>query len=207
MKIGIIGTGHMGSTLGKLWAEKDHQVFFGSREPHKAHDLASQIGHGAQGGSVPEAVTYGEVLVLGVPWKAAQETVQSMGKMDGKVLIEFINGVDMQKGPALGHTTSIAEQIAAWAPGARVVNAFNSVHYTTLLDPNFNGQSATLFYCGDDPAAKKITAQLGAEIGLDPIDCGPLWMARQLEPVAFLWIYLAYAGGQGQQTALKWLKR
>jgi predicted dinucleotide-binding enzyme len=207
MKIGIIGTGNMGGTLGRLWAEKGHQVFFGSRQPQKAQELASQVGHGAQGGTVPQAAGYGEVLLLGVPWKAAQETVQSMGKVDGKVLIEIINGVDMQKGPALGHTTSIAEQIAAWAPGARVVNAFNSVHWETLLEPSFNGQSATLFYCGDDPAARTVTAQLGAEIGLDPVDCGPLWMARQLEPMAFLWIYLAYAGGQGPQTALKWLKR
>ena len=207
MKIGIIGTGHMGSTLGKLWAEKGHQVFFGSREPLKAQELAGQVGHAAQGGSISQACGYAEVLVLGVPWKAAQETLQSMGKMDGKVLIEFINGIDMQKGPVLGHTTSIAEQIAAWAPGARVVNAFNSVHYETLLEPNFDGQSASLFYCGDDPAAKTILAQLGAEIGLDPVDCGPLWMARQLEPLGFLWVYLTYAAGQGPQTAFKWLKR
>ena len=207
MKIGIIGTGHMGSTLGRLWAEKGHQVFFGSRQPQKAQELAGQVGHGAQGGSVRQAAEYGEVLLFGVPWKAAQETLQTMGKVDGKVLIEFTNGVDMQKGPALGHTTSIAEQIAAWAPGARVVNAFNSIHYATLSNPNFNGQSATLFYCGDDPAAKTTVAQLGAEIGLDPVDCGPLWMARQLEPLAFLWIYLAFAGGQGNQTAFKWLKR
>jgi predicted dinucleotide-binding enzyme len=207
MKIGMIGTGKMGGTLGKLWAEKGHQVFFGSRQPQKVQELAAQVGHGAQGGSVAQAAAYGEVLLLGVPWKAAQETVQSMGNVDGKVLIEIVNGVDMQKGPALGFTTSIAEQIAAWAPGARVVNAFNSVHWETLLEPDFDGQSATLFYCGDDAAAKTITAQLGAEIGLDPVDCGPLWMARQLEPVGFLWIYLAYVAGQGPQTALKWLKR
>ena len=206
MKIGVIGTGHMGSTLGRLWAEKDHQVFFGSRQPQKAQALAGQVGHGAQGGSVRQAVEFGEVLLLGVPWKAAQEIIQSMGNMDGKVLIEIINGVE-EKGPALGHTTSIAEQIAAWAPGARVVNAFNSVHYETLLDPMINGQSATLFYCGDDPAAKATLAQLGAELGLEPVDCGPLWMARQLEPLAFLWIYLAYTAGQGPQTAFKWLKR
>ncbi|MGD0006105.1 MAG: NADPH-dependent F420 reductase [Anaerolineaceae bacterium] len=207
MKIGIIGTGHMGSTLGKLWAEKGHQVFFGSRQPQKAQELASQVGHGAQGGAVRQAAESGEVLLFGVPWKAARETLQTMGIVDGKVLIEFTNGADLQKGPALGYTTSIAEQIAAWAPGARVVNAFNSIHYATLLNPNFNGQSASLFYCGDDPAAKAITAHLGAEIGLDPVDCGPLWMARQLEPLAFLWIYLAFAGGQGPQTAFKWLKR
>jgi len=207
MKIGIVGTGHMGGALGKLWAEKGHQVFFGSRQPEKAQELAAQVGHGAQGGSVPQAAGYGEVLLLAVPWKAAQETIQAMGNLDGKVLIEIVNGVDMQKGPALGFTTSIAEQIAAWAPGARVINAFNSIGYRTLLDPNFNGQPAALFYCGDDPGAKASTAQLGAEIGLAPVDCGPLWMARQLEPVAFLWIYLAYVGGQGEQTALGWLKR
>jgi 8-hydroxy-5-deazaflavin:NADPH oxidoreductase len=207
MKIGIIGTGRMGGGLGRVWAEKGHAVFFGSRQAQKAQELAAQAGHGAQGGSVPQAAAFGEVLLLAVPWKAAQETLQAMGNVEGKVLIELINGVDMQKGPALGFTTSIAEQIAAWAPGARVVNAFNSIHYGILLNPTFNGQSATLFYCGDDLAAKTVTAQLGAEIGLDPLDCGPLWMARQLEPLAFLWIYLAFVGGQGPQTALKWLKR
>jgi len=207
MKIGIIGTGRMSSTLGKLWAEKGHQVFFGSRQPQKAQDLAVQVGHGAQGGSVAQAAGYGEVLLLAVPWKAAKETIQTMDNVDGKVLIEIINGVDMQKGPLIGHTTSIAEQIASWAPRARVVNAFNSINYANLLNPDFNGQSATLFYCGDDPAAKSTLAQLGAEIGLDPVDCGPLWMARQLEPLAYLWIYLAFNGGQGPQTAFKWLKR
>jgi predicted dinucleotide-binding enzyme len=207
MKVGMIGTGNMGSTLGRLWAGCGQDVFFGSRDPQRGKALAAEVGRGAQGGSIEQASAFGDVLALAVPWHAAQETVRIMLPLDGKVLIDMINAFEMDSGPLLGFTTSAAEQIASWAPGARVVKAFNSIHFASIANPDFGGQAASQFYCGDDLNAKAQVARLSTDIGLDPVDAGPLWMARQLEPLAFIWIYLAWGQNLGTDTALKLLRR
>lgn len=204
MQIGILGTGRMAQGLGRVWAQSGHAVLFGSRDATKAEQIASQIGAGARGGSYADAAGFGEVVVLTAPWPAAEQTLRAAGSLAGKVLIDVVNPLQ-DADLALGHTTSAAEQIAAWAPGARVVKAFNTIYFQSL-DARAHPGDASAFFCGDDPAAKQLVAQLAADLGFDPVDAGPLVNARLLEPLALLWIRLAGQGGYGPQIAFKLLR-
>src|SRR5262249_48773928 len=94
-------------------------------------------------------------------------------------------------------------EVARWAPGARVVKAFNTIGAQHMTDPRVGGERASMFLCGDDADARRIVAQLAETLGFEPVDAGPLRQARLLEPLALLWISLAYAHGQGPDIAFK----
>ncbi len=210
MKIGIIGTGTVGGTLGKAWAAAGHDVVFGSREPQsgKVRNLLQETGGKARAGSVEEAVASAEVVVLAVPWSAAQKTLRAAGDLDGKVLVDVTNplapGMD---GLSVGPDTSGGEKVAGWAPGARVVKAFNSTGAENMADPGYGDQRATMFFCGDDADAKGVVAGLGEAIGFEMVDAGPLSNARLLEYLTTLWLQLAIKQGLGRGIAFKLLRR
>jgi NADPH-dependent F420 reductase len=211
MKIGILGAGNMGGTLGRLWAELGHEVFFGLRDAEsvKAQRAFSAVGDDAGWGTAAEAAEFGDVVLIAVPWEATQEVLSSIAPtLKGKALIDCTNPIKPDlSGLAVGHTTSAAEEIARWAPGARVVKAFNTVGAGTLHDAKYGDHSASMFVCGDDEAAKKLVTQLADEIGFEVIDAGPLIEARYLEPLAMLWIHLAIRGKFGSKIAVKLLRR
>lgn len=204
MKIGIIGTGKMGGTLAKLWTQKGHQVYLGSRDPQKAQDQAAAVG--ATGVGLNEAVSQGEVIVLAIPWHAALDTVKSLS-FEGQVLIDLTNPIAPGMTLAVGHTTSAGEEIAKAAPGARVVKALNGIHFGALQNPSYNGEIPTAFYCGDDAPAKQQVRALIADLGLDGEDVGPLSYARYLEPLGMLWITMAFAQGRGDTFNFKMIRR
>lgn len=210
MKIGIIGSGHVGSTLGTRWAQNGHEVVFSSRHPDspEMQQLLARAGHNACSGSPHEAAAASEVVLLATPWPATQDALTHAGDLTGKVLIDATNPLRPQlDGLALGTTTSAAEQVAQWSPGARVVKAFNTVGANIMADPQFGSAKVALFYCGDEAEAKRITHQLAAELGFDALDAGPLTQARVLEPFALLWISLALAHGYGRDIAFQLLRR
>lgn len=210
MKIGIIGSGNVGSALGKIWAGNDNEIMFSSRHPEKLKSLAESIGKNVCYGLPAEAAKYGEVVVLSVPWTQALDALESAGSLKGKVLIDCTNPLkpDMS-GLAVGHTTSAAEEVAKAAPGARVVKAFNTTFATVMHSPSrtFGSQRATGFYCGDDSSAKATVSELIKETGLDPLDVGPLMCARYLEPLAMLAMQIAFVQGLGTEMALGLLRR
>jgi NADPH-dependent F420 reductase len=211
MKIGILGAGNMGGTLGRLWTELGHEVFFGLRDAEsvKAQRALTAVGDEAQWGTAAAAAEFADVILIAVPWEATQEVIESIApQLAGKVLIDCTNPIEPDlSGLAIGHTTSAAEEIARWAPDARVVKAFNTVGASTLHDAKFGDHSASVFVCGNDEPAKKIVAQLAEEIGFEVIDAGQLTMARYLEPLAMLWIHLAIRGKFGSKIAVKLLRR
>jgi len=208
MKIAIIGTGKLGSTLGKIWAEKDHMIMFGSRDPQKAQKLANSIGSGASGGTYEEAAKFGDVIVLAVPWSAAKESVKTAGDLDGKILVDSTTiAAPHLGGTLIKRTPSAAEKVAKWAIGAKVVKAIHTIGVESLNKLQFGSQKATLFICGDDLNAKSIVKQLGIDLGFDVIDAGPLINSRLTEPLAMLWIELAYNRGMGTDIAFKLLTR
>jgi hypothetical protein len=210
MRIGIIGSGMVGGTLGRCWAQRGHEVMFGVRDAAnpKVGALLAEIGPNAKAGTVAEAAAYGEVIVLATPWRATQDALRSAGDLTGKVLFDCTNPLKADlSGLEVGHTTSGGEQVAAWAPGARVVKIFNTTGFNNMADPKYGTEAATMFYVGDDAEAKAIAAQLASEIGFDPVDAGPLVNARLLEPLAMLWIHLAFVQKQGRQIAFKLLRR
>jgi predicted dinucleotide-binding enzyme len=210
MQIGIIGGGSVGGTLGTGWARKGHKIRFGVRRPDSTemHELLRTIGTAASAGSVTEAATFGEAVVLAAPWPAAQDALRAAGDLTGKVLLDCTNPLKPDlAGLELGTTTSGGEMVAAWAPGARVVKIFNTTGYGNMANPNYALGPATMFYCGDDDGAKVAAAQLASDLGFEPVDAGPLRNARLLEPLAMLWIWMAVFGGMGRDFALKLIRR
>lgn len=209
IKIGIIGAGNVGGTLGLGWAKSGHHVIFGSRNPgsKKIQDLVRKAGGGTSVAANKEAVERSEVVVLATPWAAAKEAVSSL-PLAGKVVIDATNPVlpDLS-GLELGTTISAAEQVAQLAKGANVVKAFNTVGFNVMARPEFAEGKAVMFYCGDSGAAKKIVHQLVSDLGFDARDAGPLTQARYLEPLAMLWISLALKQGYGPEFGFKLISR
>lgn len=210
MKIGILGSGNVGGALGTRWAKLGHEVAFGTRDPQGSdvQQLAARAGGEARASTMADAAQYGEVLVLATPWPVAQQVVTGLGSLAGKILIDATNPLlpDLS-GLTLGTTTSAGEQVANWAPGAKVVKAFNTVGAHIMKDSKFDGHRPVMFYCGDDGPAKQVVRKLIDELSFEAVDAGPLRQARVLEPFALLWITLAFAQGMGQNFAFELLRR
>lgn len=208
MRIGIIGAGNVGGTLGRGWARAGHEVLFGVRDASHPKVVQLLEEKGARAGTVAEAAAFGEVVVLATPWEDTESAIRSAGGLAGKILFDCTNPLAPQlAGLTLGHETSGGEQVAAWAPGARVVKVFNTTGANNMANPRFPEGAATMFYCGDDPDAKAAAARLAADLGFDPVDAGALSQARLLEPLALLWIRLAYVQGMGREIAFRLMKR
>lgn len=210
MKLAIIGTGSVGSVLGMRWSLAGHGVTFGSRLPdsEKVLELLEKCSPGTKACPPREAIAGADAILLAVPWPAAKATITELGDLSGRVLIDCSNPLTADfSGIELGHSISAAEEIARWAAGARVVKAFNSASTRVMRDPKFGDYRATMFYCGDDVQAKELIRQLAADLDFEPVDAGPLASARYLEPLAMLYIHLAFRQGWGSNCAFKILKR
>ena len=210
MRIGILGAGNVGGALAREWKGKGHEVMFGvpDARSERTQKALAALGGAVRAGTNADAAAFGEILALTVPWPAARQAIESSGNLDGKVLMDCTNPLAADlKGLAVGPNTSAGEQVAAWAPGARVVKAFNTIGAGNLGHAEFGGVPADGFYCGDDAAAKSIVKGLIADTGLNPVDVGPLRIARLLEPLALLWIDLALNQGWGTNHAFKLLRR
>ena len=210
MRIGVIGAGNGGGALGKRWAKGGHEVRFGVRNPEDPEykKLLAEAGSDAAAVSVSEAAKFGEVVVFATPWPATQEAIRRAGNLSGKIVFDCTNPLKTDlSGLEIGHTTSAAEQVASWAQGALVVKIFNTTGANNMDDPRYPEGAVTMFYCGDDAKAKSAAAQLAADLGFDPVDAGPLRIARLLEPYAMLWIHLAYGQKLGRDIAFKLMRR
>ncbi len=207
MKIGILGTGNLGRSLAKPWAEKGHEIVFGSRDPEKALEMAESMGKNVCSGTYAEAAQWAEVVVLAVPYTAALDVLQAAGDLTGKILVDCTNPIypDLA-GLQIGLNTSAAEEIAKWTR-AKVVKAFNTMGVGNISNLQFGSETASTFICADDDEAKKVVRALGEDIGFDVVDTGPLSNARLLEPLAMLWINLAFKQGMGPEIAFKLLRR
>jgi 8-hydroxy-5-deazaflavin:NADPH oxidoreductase len=211
MKIGIIGSGNVGSALGKIWAAIGHDIVFGVRDPQdsKVRALVSSLGGTARAASVKEAAAHGEVVTLATPWPATQDALEAAGNLGGKILVDCTNPLAPDlSGLTVGLTTSAGEEVARWAKGAKVVKAFNTIGAQNFSSPKFGSVAATMFICGDDANAKTVVSKLAVEMGFDAVDAGPLSNSRLIEPLALLWIDLAYNRGLGPTShAFKLLRR
>lgn len=182
---------------------------FGSRDPQsaKVHTLLGTIGAGARAGSVRQAAQFGAVVVLATPWHATEAAITAAGNLSGKIVLDVTNPLNADaSGLTIGLTTSAGEEVARWAPGARVVKGFNSLGAALYADPVYDGQVASMFLCGDDAEAKEVVAGLTAELGFDAVDAGPLTSARWLESLVMLWFSLTDVRGE-ESLAFKLLRR
>lgn len=208
MKIAVMGTGSVGSALGRAFAKAGHEVMFGVRDAGKPEVRQLVEETGARAGSVQEAAGFGEAVALAVPWGAVRELIQQCNGFHGKVVLDCINPLNASfSGLDTGDATSAAEQIAAWAPSARVVKVFNNTGAGNMADPRYPEGAATMFYCGDDAGAKETAERLARDIGFEAVDAGPLRNAYLLEHLAMLWITLAYHVGMGKDIAIRLMRR
>jgi 8-hydroxy-5-deazaflavin:NADPH oxidoreductase len=208
--VAILGAGNVGGGLARVWAKAGHRITFGLPDPQteKARAAATAIGSGTRTATNKDAVASAQIVALCVPWPQAEEAIRSSGSLAGKVLIDCTNPLSSDlKGLTVGTTTSAGEMVAAWAVGARVVKAFNTIGAINFGNTQFGAQRADGFYCGDDAGSKAIVRELIEVAGFDPVDVGPLRHARLLEPLAMLWIDLAVNQRQGTNHAFKLLRR
>jgi len=208
MKIAILGSGAVGSALGKGWSRSGHTITYGSRDPHSEsiQALLDEL-PGSQAVNHQHALNFSPVVVLATPWKATKTLITSLKGWQDKILIDTTNPLIPGLQLELGFNNSGAEQVARWAPGARVVKALNTTGANNMLNPTYQDKPISMFICGDDPDAKELTASLCRDLGFDPIDSGELTSARYLEPLALLWIRLASVQGLGREIAIKLVKR
>jgi 8-hydroxy-5-deazaflavin:NADPH oxidoreductase len=209
MKIAIVGPGKLGSALGKLWADKGHEVAVTfSRDPAKLATVAEEIG--ARSASVSDAIAGSDVVALCTKWALVPEVLAQAGSLAGKVVLDCTNTMSPRHtADGAIETRSCAEVLATMAPGARVVKTFNQAFQQILHAESrrFGGEQPTMFYAGDDEAAKKLAAQLIEDTDFEAVDAGPLENARYLEAYAILVIRLGHTLGLGTNVAMKLMRR
>ncbi len=203
MKIGILGTGSVGTALAKGFLRSRHEVRFGSRNPKEA-----KIPTGTEAGGLREVGEWAEVVILAVPYKAVKETIHAVGPalLGGKILVDATNPVTPSSELAVGFSTSAAEELTALLPGARVVKALNTVFAANMATGKIGRESLTLFVAGDDRRAKEIVMRLGRDLGFEPVDAGPLRSARYLEPMAMQLMTLGNSLKVGSSLGLRLLR-
>ena len=211
MRIGILGSGLMGGKLGTLLARAGHEVVFSySRAPTKLARLAHDAGARARAGTPVEAAQDADVLLLAVHWNRVDDVLQQAGDLTGKVLVTCsLPMTDDDTTLAVGHTSSGAEELAKRARGAHVVSAFGTVPSEVLFDvfaARDAGPRPSLVFAGDEEAAKATVARLIGDVGFDPVDAGPLEVARYLEPFTLLIARLAYEGEDGPALAYRFTR-
>jgi NADPH-dependent F420 reductase len=190
MKVAIIGSGNVGKALASSAKKAGHAVTLSSRHPENAQAAAKAIGAQAAG-SNREAVNGADLVVLAVPADKVDEVVGALApELDGKVIIDVSNKVDMKDPGKSLDGASMAEQLQKRVPKAHVMKAFNYAFASRMADPGVNGTRLDGFVAGDDDAAKKDTLEFVKSIGFRPVDAGPLVMARALEHMAVLNIML-----------------
>jgi predicted dinucleotide-binding enzyme len=208
MRIGILGSGLMGAKLGTIFARAGHEVIFSySHSPAKLQKLARDAGERARAGTVSEAAQGSDVLLLAVPWSCLVDVLGQAGDLAGKVIVTCSLPMhDDDNGLEIANTSSGAEELAKLLPRTGVVSAFGTLP-SEVFFAVFKGRRKktrpTMVYCGDDKRAKKVAARLIRDTGFDPVDVGPLRIARFLEPFTLLIAQLAYEVRGGAALAYR----
>ncbi len=188
--VAVIGTGDMGDSLGPKFAEMGYRVIYGSRDPSRdsVKALVVRTGSDASATTQKAAAQEADIVVLAVPWPPMEQVAQNLGNLDGKILID-ISTPDRQAEDGYMESlveTSSAEMIQAWNPGARVVKTVLASS-NVIDDPMTLGGQIASFVAANDREAKEIVARIVAELGLVPVDAGPLRHARAIEELVRLW--------------------
>ena len=199
MRIGILGSGLMGGKLGTLLARAGHDVVFSyARSARKLQRLAREARGKARAGTPGDAARDADALLLAVHWSRVNDVLKQAGDVSGKVIVTCSLPMNAgNTGLVIAHTSSGAETLAKRVPRARVVSAFGTVPSEVLFGvfaARRRSRRPSLVYCGDDARGKKIAAELIRDVGFDPVDAGPLRIARYTEPFTLLIAQLAYEG-------------
>ncbi len=202
-KIGIIGAGNVGGTLGTVWAKAGDEVFFASRHPDELKDLAARAGHGAKVGTPAEAAAFGDVVIIAVPYKTFAEVAKANdAALKGKVVFDASNAIEQRDGAMANDVNKegIGKVSASLLPGVHLVRGFNAIHYTDMSEggKNKEGQQLGIPLASDDPEAIKVASALVLQAGFEPIVV-PLARAGEIGPGRPL--------GSGSFTAAEWKQK
>jgi predicted dinucleotide-binding enzyme len=193
MKFGVLGSGPVGQVLAKGLKQHGYEVRIGSRTPKKLTEFSSSSG--IQAGTFAEVAAWAEGLVLAVKGSIAQEALKQAGakNLKGKVVMDTTNPIADEPPEDgvirlfTGPNRSLMEQLQEAFPDARFVKAFSSVGNAQMVNPKLPGGEPTMFYCGNDPEAKRIVARIIEQFGWEGADMGRATAARAIEPLAQLW--------------------
>jgi hypothetical protein len=178
MRIGIIGAGNIGGTIGGLWVKAGHEVMLSSRHPEELKGLVEGLGSKARAGTPAEAIAFGEVVLVAVPYKAYPQLAQDYaGAWKGKVVIDAGNATQARDGEVYAEVQAggIAAVSARYLSGARVVRAFNAANYKVFArNAHREGGRMAVPIAGDDAQALAVAGRLVSEAGFDPVVVGPL---------------------------------
>ena len=185
LKIGIIGTGHIGGALATLWVGAGHEVLMSSRHPQELEGLAHSLGPKAHVGSPRDAATFGEVVLISVPYDALPQVGRDLKtELAGKIVLDTGNPYPERDGPmaveARRKGTGVAS--AEYLPGVRLVRAFNAINSGDLRsEAHRKGAPIAIPLAADDPEALKVAEQLVRDAGFAPVVVGPLSRAREFD--------------------------
>jgi NADPH-dependent F420 reductase len=195
MKIAIIGAGKVGKALATSSLRAGHEVTLSATNPERAAAAATATGATAAQSNT-DAVKGAEIVIVAVPYDKLGEVFRGLGSsVDGKIVIDATNHIDLENPAAVLSELSNAEEIQKRHPKVHVVKAFNYAFSVRMVDPTVNGTRLDGFVAGDDQAAKEKVLQLVESIGFRPIDAGPLVMARVLEGMGLLIVSLQIRHG------------
>jgi len=190
--VAVIGTGDMGDSLGPRFAELGYRVVYGSRNPEsdKVRTLVEMTGANASATTQMAAAQQGDIVLLLVPWPAMATVARNLGDLDGKIVVDVSMPLEQAEDGYPRHLlkTSSAEMIQEWNPGARVVKAFGTMGSYLIDEPTAAGGMVTIPVASDDRGAKEEIAGIVAALGLDPVDFGPLRMARNIEIMQMIYM-------------------
>jgi predicted dinucleotide-binding enzyme len=197
--IAVIGTGSVGGALGPRFAGLGKRIVYGSRTPNEARvkSLVLRTGTNANAVEPARAAAACGTIVLAVPGEVVGTVVKSLGKLDGKLVIDVTNPLGAKDGVEFAievPAPSGGELVQSLARNAAVVKAFNTLSFHVMTDPAMAGGPVTVPLAGDDEAAKAQVAKLVAGIGLEPLDVGPLRTARYTEAMALLYVSRLVSG-------------
>jgi predicted dinucleotide-binding enzyme len=184
-RIGIIGSGHIGGTIGGLWVKKGHAVAFSSRHPDELKPLVTELGSLARAGSVAEAIAFGDVLFIAVPYGAIPQIGKDFSSaMKGKVMLDACNAVSARDGAVADEVeqNGVGVTTQKYFSEVRIVRAFNTMSYMIFArEANRPDPRLAIPIAGDDPEAVQIAAGLVRDAGFDPVVVGKLADARRFQ--------------------------
>jgi predicted dinucleotide-binding enzyme len=184
-RIGIIGAGRLGGTIGGLWVKAGHPVLLSSRHPEEIESLAKTLGPLARTGSVAQAIEFSDVIFIAVPYAALPQLGRDYGgALSGKIVLDACNAVASRDGAVADETeqSGIGVTSQRYLPGARLVRAFNTLSYAILArEANRPDPRLAIPIAGDDPEAVRVAARLVGDAGFDPVVVGKLADARRFQ--------------------------
>jgi predicted dinucleotide-binding enzyme len=188
LKIGFIGSGNIGGAIGELLAKAGHEVLFSSRNPDNLKPLVARVGPRARAGTPQEAIAFGDVVFLGVPYSSMPQISQDHAReLKGKIVLDAGNPNVRRDGPMAEAAVAKGAGVATaeYLPGARIVRGFNQLNFKVFLsEAHRAGDRVAVPLASDDSQALAVASRLVTDAGFEPVVVGPLAAGKSFDSSA-----------------------